>query len=210
MAEPFELGRPPYRIALDMDGVLADSHTVMADVTEELHGYRLEPSTVYQWGAEKVMFHLSQGKVKLTGQEFLDLFDVIWARWRDIPPVDPYAKGVIEELRDDGHTVHIVTYAKTKEQMGFKAEWLAKNVMPSLWMVNSRELAGWKYEMDYDVFIEDCPHIAVGARQQGKIAILYDQPWNRGVDRRLIDFRVTSLNPVPYCIDKALASRGIT
>ncbi len=204
----FELEKPQYRIALDMDGVLADSHAVMADVTEEQFGFRLEPQDTYQWDAEKAMFHLSNGEVKLSGQEFLDLFDIVWARWREIPRMDTYAKGVIEELRDGGHSVHIVTYAKTDRQMDFKQNWLRQNIMPLLWVVNARKTVGWKYNMDYDVFIEDCPHIAVGAHQQGKIAILYDQPWNRGVDYRLIDFRVQNLNPVPFMVDNAQEARG--
>ncbi len=206
-AHPFDTPEQPTRIALDMDGVLADSHVIMADVTEEKYGYRLEPSTVYQWGAEKVMFHLSGGKVKISGQEFLDLFDIVWSRWREIPVMDNYATSVIKELLSAGYIVDIVTYSKTREQMIHKGSWLARNVMPFLWMVNARDTAGWKYELDYDVFVEDCPHIAVGAFQRGRIAILYDQPWNRGVDSRLVSFRVQNLMPVPFMIKTALEDR---
>ncbi len=204
-AHPFDTPEQPIRIALDMDGVLASSHVIMENVIQERYGVSFPPEAAYQWDAEKSLFHLTG--VKMSGQEYLDLFDDVWKRWREIPMMDSYATTAIKELKDEGYTVHIVTYSKTHEQMIHKGEWLAKKVMPLLWMVNARDTAGWKYELDYDVFIEDCPHIAVGAFQRGRIAILYDQPWNRGVDSRLISFRVGNLMSVPFMIKNELEAR---
>ncbi len=182
------------RIALDIDGVLAETHEkVFADVVREHYGIEWNKEMAYQWGAEKAMYHFTG--LKLTGQEFLDLFDPAWERWRQIPITEPYAALLARDLAREGHIVHYVTYAKTDEQMGYKSSWIARNMAPDSprFVINSRNEVGWKYEMDYDVFIEDCRHIAVGAFAAGKQAYLYDQPWNRGVGDRYITARIHSL-----------------
>ncbi len=181
------------RIALDIDGVLADSQGIVNDIIFKLYGVHLPPDAWYQWDVEKALLHLTG--IKLTGQEFLDLFDPAWERWEQIPITEPYAALLARDLADEGHTVHYVTYAKTDRQMGYKSSWIAKNMAQGSprFVINSRNVVGWKYEMDYDVFIEDCPHIAVGAFRLGKTSYLYDRLLNRGVEARYVTARIHSL-----------------
>lgn len=185
---------PGLRIALDIDSVLAHTHKVMDLVVKDMFGVPFHSDAVYQWDSEKCLLHMYG--IKLTGQEYLALFDKVWSRWQEIPPTEPYARQVYWDLVNEGHEVDIVTYAKTDGQFDNKRKWLSFIMgigLGSKRVINSRHSAGWKYEMDYDVFIEDCPHIAVGAWLRGKVSYLYDQPWNRGVSDNYITERIYTL-----------------
>ena len=191
----------PFKIALDLDGVLADSHTVMRYILLEKYNIDVPSWMVYQWDAEKAIFHLTG--VKLDAREYLALFEDVWERLLDIKTTEPYVNHIARDLLEAGHDVHIVTYARTREQFLKKIAWVGENMKPGgLQCINAFDVAGWKYEMDYDVFVEDCPHIAVGAVRLGKIGVLYDRPWNRGVDGRSVTFKVDSLQPIGYLLSQ--------
>jgi hypothetical protein len=139
--------------------------------------------------------------LEISGKEFLDTFQDAWADWEQIPLKDSYAQEFIAGAKDLGYVVDIVTYAPGT-QLENKSKWLHKNlnsgtsavdISDSFTLINSSEHKRWKYYMDYDVFVDDCPHIAVGAKRLGKIGILYSQPWNAGVHDGLISRRVDNL-----------------
>lgn len=192
------------KIALDIDSVLADPMPIVCDEIYKKYGVRFEKRMVYQWDTEKCVMHFTG--VKMSGKDFLDLFTPTWARWQEIKPLEPYARYVAMDLLASGWAdeLDIVTYA-APETFEHKKLWVKKNIAASekFNVVNSAEYKGWKYSMPYDAFIDDCPHIVVGAQVAGRMGILVDQPWNRGVDDELIHARVKSLMELPEVFRKA-------
>jgi len=178
------------RVALDVDGVLADSYIVLSKVIKDKYNVTFLKEYAYQWDAEKCLKHLTG--IEITGQEFLSLFKLVWDRWDEIPRTEPDARIIVKLLQGNGHEVDVVTYA-VPGTLENKINWLKSNVEGDYRVVDARDASGWKYSLDYDVFIDDCPHVAVGAWKLGKLSILYDQPTNRGVPDSLIDVRITQL-----------------
>ena len=53
-----------------------------------------------------------------------------------------------------------------------------------------------KAHLDYDIFIDDSPIHALSVSREGKIALLYNQPWNRKVVTKENLIRVSNLDTV--------------
>ena len=53
-----------------------------------------------------------------------------------------------------------------------------------------------KAHLDYDIFIDDSPIHALSVSREGKIALLYNQPWNRKVVTKENLIRVSNLETV--------------
>ncbi len=193
------------RVAVDLDSVLSDSMAVMADVTEDRFGFRWEGDYAYQWDAEKAMLHIFGHR--MTGKQYLDLFNAVWARRDDIEPTEAYVAVMYDDMLEYGLEPTILTYAKTKAQFESKKKWVAAEFSPEAPVVNSRDAAVWKHFLDYDVFLDDCPHIVAGAFVQGKVGIVYDQPWNRGlVEGVTCTFRAKSL---PMAVNFISGGQGV-
>ena len=124
-----------------MDGVLADSHAVMQEILKEKYDIDVPSWMVYQWDAEKAIFHLTG--VRLDAREYLALFEDVWERLLDIKPTERYVNHIARDLIKAGHTVHIVTYAKTREQFLKKIAWVGLHMEPNmLQCINAYEVAG--------------------------------------------------------------------
>ncbi len=181
----------PPTLSLDIDSVLADTHVLMSRVVKEKWGVSWPHAAIYQWGAEKILRHLYD--IKLTGKQFLALFDSVWEHWDEIPMTEPFVQEVLPDLQEGGFEVEITTFAKTDMQFQHKLLWLSKWGLGDVPTINARDGAEWKWQLPYDIFVDDCPHIVVGAVAHGKIGILYDQPWNRGVSKPYMTERIESL-----------------
>ncbi len=184
------------RVSLDFDGVIANPHILLCEMVEKKYGVTITEDDIYQWGLEEVLHFM--GAPDATRDDFNDMFTACWWRWEDIPYQDPSVPKAITRLTEIAD-VTIVTGNRNNIIEDGKARWLTHRIHTTKEIpegIPVRSVGGdgrQKYKLDYDVFIDDCPHIAVGASRLAKDAILYDRPWNRGVGTETFINRVSSL-----------------
>lgn len=170
------------KIALDFDGVL--SHTMQAWVDEfnVLHpSKKTTIRDVQEWAFfEKEPF-------SITYDEAFDIFDFCWKHWEDLRPLEVNQDWKVERLGTLGKLDVVSAIVKNKEGI---RRWLATQKIPTNEVVFSQE----KWDLSYDIYIDDSPVNVYKIKKAGKICILYDQPWNRNVKTNGQVKRVYSLN----------------
>lgn len=141
------------RIALDLDGVLADLHGAMAKQTR----YGVEDFQVFgEWDDY---------------EHFWSEAKRVWQKhWHEIEPVEPHLSQMVAQLADDHH-VDIVTNTAGEDR--YAKAWLQEQGIEYEDFVRPPENA-YKDALNYDVFIDDNPYLA------GDVPIQYlvDQQWN--------------------------------
>ena len=171
------------RIALDVDGVLADLVGTLLQVYEEKTGIRVERDEVDSWEFWR--------RYGLSRQGFIQLLIKTWSRWREIKPTEDDLAEDVKLLNRLGH-VDIVTQRPSKT-IPYVKEWLRYH------NVSYRNFT-WvppkstKASLGYHVYIDDSPKLAEELVRLGKPMLLYDQPWNREVNEAKTLRRVYSLD----------------
>lgn len=189
------------RVSLDFDGVIANPHIPLCEMVERKHGITITEDDIYQWGLEEVL-----GVMGATDVDFDELFTAAWWKWEEIPYQDSSVPNAITRLVEIAD-VTIVTGNRNDVIADGKLQWLNRAIkrkeIPEGIPIRSMDGdAREKYQLDYDVFIDDCPHIVVGADRLGKDAILYDRPWNRGVRTTSYITRVPSLDTAVWVVER--------
>lgn len=169
------------RIALDVDGVLADVMLAWLDRS----GTAATKDEITDWefwrrlGMEKEQFHAE--------------LDSCWGDWGSVPPTEQGLAQTTGELRRLGR-VDIVT-ARDPSTDGFVREWLASHGISYCGYV-SVEHGPMKAGLGYDILIDDSPHNAEAMARRGGQVILYGQPWNGAVSGPRIH-RIARLSESP-------------
>ncbi|MEM3085395.1 MAG: hypothetical protein QXU32_13345 [Nitrososphaerales archaeon] len=156
------------KIALDLDGVLADIVLVWINQYNRKHNASINKETIESWDFWK---DLGVGKY-----EFYYQLSNCWSRWKEVPPMENDIDNAVNKLHALG-TVDIVT-ARDQESTNYVLEWLEHNkIIYNEYVVvqDGRE----KANLDYDMFIDDSPHNAIRLASRSKNVLLYDQPWNK-------------------------------
>ncbi len=159
------------KIALDVDGVLADIISVWLDQYNKSRKKSITSEDIVRWDFWK---ELGFDKYK-----FYEELSSCWSRWMEVPPMEQDIASAVEKLHSAG-TVHIVT-ARDASSTKYVKQWLEHNGIKYndyVPVLRGRD----KADLDYDIFIDDSPHNVVGIASKGKNALLYDQPWNRSVN----------------------------
>lgn len=156
------------RIALDMDGTLADA----IDTVFQHMGVDATQDDVTSWDWPVEQFG---------ADAFLDAFDYTWAnKWQDIAPAENRLYNTVRELVTDFH-VDIVTAQPNHDGVtNGKRQWLDQHSIPYNEIVPvPRDKT--KADLDYDVFIDDKPHLParVNAKQPDATVLVRDRPHNR-------------------------------
>lgn len=147
------------RIALDLEGVLADTHIPVVERSDILNDEHFEG-----WDFE--------------GDEldhFLEILEDIWREHTmEIPPSEPDLGEKINKLREIAE-VHLVT--NTPGDREHVEEWLARRGID----VDEIHIPGpgtHKEDLDYDIYIDDNPYLL------GKVDVLYfvTTSWNDHLD----------------------------
>jgi len=141
------------RVALDLDGVLADLNAQMLRQTR----YTAEDFKTFGEWDDFEHFYSEAGRV--------------WQKhWHEIEPVEPQLGLKVEQLASN-HTVDIVTNTAGEDR--YAKAWLQSHDIPYEDFVRPPE-DGYKDAMDYDVFIDDNPYLC------GDVPVQYlrHQPWN--------------------------------
>lgn len=144
------------RIALDLEGVLADTHVPVID-----HSDMLTEESFHEWDfADDEL------------DEFLDTLVHVWAEHTfDIPPSEEGLAEKVDTLRMMGHDVDLVT--NTPGASNDVIPWLEYHgIECDRYRFPGPETN--KEELDYDIYIDDNPYMV------GEAEFLYfvTTPWN--------------------------------
>ena len=170
------------RIALDLDGVLADTMRLWLVIWNKRFGEKLTYEDLIEWDFWK--------RLNITEGEFMKIMNEAWRMWTRMPPTEPSLSEKVSRLRSIGR-IDIVT-ARPKETEQYALKWLKKHKIPYddyVWIRSSRV----KAKLNYDVFIDDSPLLVDGCVMHRKILLLYDRPWNREIREDLYVKRISSL-----------------
>lgn len=145
------------RLALDLEGVLADTYPLVGERTS------LTPEDHETWAYPDDQF-----------EEILDALEQLWAEeWASIPTTEPNIGQAVDNLRSE-YEVHLVTNTPGDPQSVLL--WLARNGIS----VDDAVFPGPKTDksqLDYDAYIDDNPNLAGDVDR----LYLYDEPRNRCV-----------------------------
>jgi hypothetical protein len=144
------------KIALDLDGVLADLQDAMIAETEYTE------RDFEQWAKPNYNFFLSEASR-------------VWSEhWNDIEPVDENVAEHVEHIRED-HTVDIVT--NTAGPNEYVEMWLNEHSIGYNDIVRPYVVGGDKHDLEYDAYVDDKPDLA------GRVNLLYlrDRSWNQSI-----------------------------
>lgn len=162
------------KIAVDLDGTLAQTHEVFLEELEKREGtsYRLED--IRSWYFENVDF---------TVEQFHEIARKSW-KTRDMPLTDKEIPENLSAIREN-HTVDIVTARDDIPREELK-RWLERKEVPFDKFRVDKE----KTHLDYNMLIDDSPtYIGDGMK-----ILLYHRPYNQKTqlgekDRRVKSFR---------------------
>jgi 5'(3')-deoxyribonucleotidase len=172
--KPLTLPSPPrdrLRIAVDLDGVLAESMLVWCEKVNLEFGKQLKMDDLDSWA--------SWEKFSISKDDFYRILDESWEDWRQVPPTEPRIAGKVARIEPFGE-IDIVT-GRSKSTEDAARSWVENHGIRYRRFVR---VAGWrdKIVLNYDVYIDDAPDLMPLVSQSPlSRAILYDRPWNRNV-----------------------------
>ncbi len=178
------------RIAVDLDGVLAETMTIWCKKAHEELGTRVTLDDLDTWA--------SWTKFGITRDQFFRLLDEAWDKWEEVPPTEPDLAEKVAKIQPLG-SLDIVTGRSRQTVEGAK-NWLAHHKIPYERFVRVPGMKD-KVFLNYDVYIDDAPELMpLISRNPGMRGILYERPWNRNVPRLPGVFKVESWTRIPKVI----------
>jgi 5'(3')-deoxyribonucleotidase len=184
------------RIALDLDGVLADLHSVLLEKFSQIINRRVTADMITRWDvAERFKPGLASS------------YDSAWDDYRaeQISSYEANVGFMVDHMQELA-PVDIVT-AHAESSRSNIERWLALNHISyrKLVLVGKGD-GSHKLSMgrEYNVFIDDNPNLAEKA-PSSILVFLYSQPWNQQVhisDRNSNLFRIHSLREVPELLNR--------
>jgi len=180
------------RIALDLDGVLADTIQTFCAILNKRRSTSFTPEAFDRWNAWEIA-HISR-------EEFLRTLDEAWFNWRDIPPVETTLAAKVSSLGQFG-AVDIVT-GRNEITVPFAQEWLRFHGIRYERFVRTASTRA-KADLDYDIFVDDSDYLMslIASRLFGA-GLLFTQPWNRSAKDMPRIFRVENWDAVLLTIKK--------
>ena len=166
------------RIAVDVDGVLLDLMITYCEVFNELYQTNYKKSDVTRWDFFEA-WEIDESKA-------FEIFHRIYEKTSDVPFIDKDALNVLRELNKTNH-IDIVSARTNKFKKHLKKKLGSHGIKKGTHYENLILVDDKPYDiklgLDYDIYIDDSPHLAAAIREQNNsILFLYDQPWNREVN----------------------------
>ncbi len=178
------------RIAVDLDGVLAETMTAWCKRANEQLGTRLSLDDLDTWASWK--------KFGITRDQFFRLLDEAWDEWEEVPPTEPDLAGKVAKIHALG-ALDIVT-GRSKRTVAGAKNWLAREGIPYERFVRVPGIKD-KVVLNYDVYIDDAPELMpLISRNPVMRGILYERPWNRDVADMRGVFKVENWEQIPKII----------
>ena len=159
------------KIALDVDGVLADVIQSWLIHNNSIR-QKILKSDITSWDFWK--------KFQINRFDFYHELSECWKTWSLIPTTEKNLSFITKDLSKLGQ-VDIVT-AREKSTDSFVKKWLKFHNISYDNYVSVID-GQFKADLDYDVFIDDSPLNASKFIQNNKKIILYSQPWNQNLSK---------------------------
>lgn len=169
-------------VAVDMDDVMLEFTQHILDCVAREYGPSYGIEEITDWD-DNPLKHDRRFVGGGTWWDWLRTRDWLWAK----APAVPGAVGGIQQLRDMGHHVELLTTKPTWAEWTVWA-WLGK-WRPAVHQVTIVPTGGSKADYsDALILVDDALHNLVPWAATGRTAIVYDRPWNQapeGPTRRL-------------------------
>ena len=174
------------KIALDVDGVLADVIISWMNYSDSIR-QKITKNQITNWEFWK--------EFQINPFDFYSELSLCWKNWMSIPKTEPELSSVTKSLSDIGQ-IDIVT-SRERSTDNFVKSWLDYH---DIFYDNYVSVIDgpMKADLDYDVFIDDSPLNAVKFLKNNKKVILYSQPWNQHVSEN----RINRISNLSEAIDK--------
>ncbi len=159
------------KIAVDLDGVLAESMLVWCNRTNAEFGTHLKMEDLDSWSSWK--------KFPISKDDFYRILDESWDDWKAIPPTEPEIAEKVSRIEKFGD-LDIVT-GRSKRTVEAARSWVESQKIRYRRFVR---VLGWrdKILLDYDVYIDDAPDLMpLISRSPTAWGVLYERPWNKSV-----------------------------
>lgn len=184
------------KIAVDLDGVLAEAMIGWCELYNQRHGQSLSFEDIRAWDVWKV--------VKIQRDEFFRILDDAWLQWERIPATEEDVGEQVKLLREFG-SVDVVT-GRSARTVASAKEWLNAHSVPYDRFVRTESTLA-KIRLDYDVFVDDSPTLMqLIASRSMALGILYTRPWNRDAQVPTVARRVAKWVEVPPIV-RAVSTR---
>ena len=157
------------KIALDVDGVLADVIVSWINYNNSIRKKISKPD-ITDWQFWR--------KFQIDSFDFYSELNYCWKNWSTIPATEENLSHVTKLLADIGQ-VDIVT-ARDSSTDPFVKAWLEHHRISYNNYISVID-GPMKADLDYDVFIDDSPLNAEKFIKNNKKVILYSQPWNQHI-----------------------------
>ena len=180
------------KIAVDLDGVLAETMEAWCKHANEFLGTNLTLADLDTWASWR--------KLGISREQFFQFLDEAWDDWESIPPTEPRLAEKVRKIARSGQ-IDVVT-GRSKESVKSAKSWLAEQKIPYQRFVR---VPGWKDKifLNYGVYIDDAPELMPLISRNPKIwGILYSRPWNRTVPELRQVFRVESWTEIPKLVNQ--------
>jgi 5'(3')-deoxyribonucleotidase len=185
-------------IAVDLDGVLAESMLVWCKRANKEFGTRLKMEDLDSWSAWK--------KFPISKDDFYRILDESWDDWLEIPPTEPDLAEKVLRIEKFGN-LDIVT-GRSKRTVEAARNWIDNQKVRYRRFVR---VLGWrdKILLDYDVYIDDAPDLMpLISRSPTAWGILYERPWNKSVIDIPKILKVKAWREVPGRLRQIQASKS--
>jgi len=183
-------------IAVDLDGVLANTIQRFCKTINERHSTQFDNSSFIHWNGWEI--------AGIPKDEFFRTLDEAWYTWKEILPTEDNIGKKVRLLHNLGR-VDIVT-GRSPDTVAPAHSWLRQHEVPFHSFVRTNGTME-KAELAYDIFIDDSPDLMRGlASIPGKHGIIYTQPWNRDSPETQRIVRVERWDQIPAAIRKIAAS----
>jgi hypothetical protein len=169
------------KIALDVDGVLADVIISWLNYSNSVRP-KIAKHQITNWEFWK--------EFEIDPFDFYAELSLCWKNWMSIPVTEEKLSSVTKSLSGIGQ-VDIVT-ARERSTDSFVKSWLNHH---DIFYDNYVSVIDgpMKADLDYDVFIDDSPLNAEKFLKNNKKMILYSQPWNQHIHENEIH-RISNLS----------------
>jgi len=171
------------RVAVDVDGTLADVMPMWVKVYNEKYGKNLDYRGINKWA-----FWSDLG---ISSREFFQIFSKAWSRWEEIKPMEENVAESIKTLQQFC-SLDVVT-GRTKDTLKYVKNWLEKHQISYDRFV---AVSSWQHKiyLPYEFYIDDSPDLARLAPRRKKMVLLYNQPWNTEIKEGVWVKRINNLN----------------
>ncbi len=185
------------RIAVDLDGVLADTIVSLCSILNKRHGKHLTPKSFVQWHAWET--------VHITKEEFFRTMDEAWFEWGTIPPTEENLALKVGKLKRFGK-IDIVT-GRSPETVQPAISWLHQQGIKYDDFVRTENTKA-KATLNYDIFVDDAEELMVLlASSLDRGGILYSQPWNQNAPAMPRILRVQRWDEIPHRLERIMNAK---